>query len=240
MAGLKGRFVQESAGRGIVGTHPFPCREFLSRLGGPGLVLLLLASGAPSLAQDSLRNTFPGRRIGGATRGECSSRLIVHLVPSSSVLAPGSGGLGLLQGPSASPVPLVVELRPLGRGGNPDATAKPLLQRTLPAMPMGITLLPLAAVNSPTVWESSYACGAAAGASPVAADPLSFVESVSPPALSLLVPQGSAADGPVLTALGQLRQACGSTVATADLVRSFALEDLVRPDWPARLPVRCP
>jgi hypothetical protein len=107
-------------------------------------------------------------------------------------------------------------------------------------MPIGITLLPLAPLNSPTVWESSYACGGTAGASSATADPLSFVESVSPPALSLLVPQGSAADGQVLTVLGQLRQACGSTVATADLVRSFSLEDLVSPDWPARLPVRCP
>jgi len=235
MAGLKGRSIQ-----GSPGAHPFPHYRSLSRLVGPGLALLLLASAAPSLAQESLRNTFPGRRIGGATRGECSSRLIVHLVPPSSVLAPGTAGLGLLQGPSANPVPLVVELRALGRGGNLDAPAKLLLQRTLPAMPIGVTLLPLAPVNIPTVWESSYACGGTAGAPPPAADPLSFVESVSPPALSLLVPQGSAADGPVLTALGQLRQACGSTVATADLVRSFALEDLVRPDWPARLPVRCP
>lgn len=235
MAGLNGRSVQRSAG-----AHPFALRAPLSRLGGPGLALLILASGAPSLAQDALRNSFPGRRIGGATRGECTSRLIVHLVPPSSVLAPGSAGLGLLQGPSAAPVPLVVELRPLGRGGNPDASVKPLLQRTLPAMPMGITLLPLAPVNSPTVWESSYACGAAAGAPQAPADPLSFVESVSPPALSLLVPQGSAADSGVLAALGQLRQACGGTVATADLVRGFALEDVARPDWPARLPVRCP
>jgi len=235
MAGLKGRSTQ-----GSPGAQPFPHCRSLSRLGGPGLALLLLASAAPSLAQDSLRNTFPGRRIGGATRGECSSRLIVHLVPPSSVLAPGTAGLGLLQGPSANPVPLVIELRPLGRGGHADATVKPLLQRTLPAMPIGITLLPLAPLNSPTVWESSYACGGTAGASSATADPLSFVESVSPPALSLLVPQGSAADGQVLTVLGQLRQACGSTVATADLVRSFSLEDLVSPDWPARLPVRCP
>ena len=246
MAGLNRRSVWWSAGQVSAGAHPvpvlppFPLRGPLARLGGAGLAFLLLASAAPSLAQDSLRNTFPGRRIGGATRGECSSRLIVHLVPPSSVLAPGSAGLGLLQGPSAAPVPLVVELRPLGRGGNPDTTVKPVLQRTLPAMPIGITLLPLATVTTPTVWESSYACGGPAGAAAAAADPLSFVESVSPPALSLLVPQGSAADGPVLAGLGKLRQACGGTVATADLVRTFALEDLVRPDWPARLPVRCP
>ena len=96
---------------------------------------------------------------------------------------------------------------------------------------------PLATVTSPTVW--ALASGRA-GPAPAAVDPLSFVESVSPPALRLLVPQGSAADGQVLAALGKLRQACGATVASAEMVRSFTLEDLVRPDGPAHLPVRCP
>jgi len=204
-----------------------------------GLVaLLLLACGTPSLAQESLRSSFPGRRIGGATRAECSSRLIVHLVPPSSVLAPGSAGLGLLQGPSANPTPLAVELRPLGRSGQPDRTLTPLLQRTLPPLPIGVTLLSLAAVPSPTVWESSYVCGTTPAAAP--ADPLSFVEAVSPPALSLLIANGTADDGRIQAALRDLRQACGGTVATADLVRRFDLGDVVQSDWPARLPVRCP
>jgi len=32
----------------------------------------------------------------------------------------------------------------------------------------------------------------------------------------------------------------GQDGPTADLMGSFALEDLVRPDWPDRLPLRCP
>ena len=35
------------------------------------------------------RNTFPGRRIGGGTRGECAARPVLHLVPSSNVFSPG-------------------------------------------------------------------------------------------------------------------------------------------------------
>jgi len=91
------------------------------------------------------------------------------------------------------------------------------------------------------VWESSYVCRdpAAAGAA-AAADPLSFVESAAPPALSLLVPGGTAEDGKLQAALQSLHQACSGTVATAELARRFALEDLVRTDWPERLPVRCP
>jgi hypothetical protein len=222
--------------------QPRLIRRRLVLAGGLAGLLLALAATSPAvLAQQNLRSTFPGRRIGGATRGECAARLIVHLVPPSSVLAPGSAGIGLLLGPSPNPRPLAVELRPLGRGGAPDRSVSPLLQRTLPASPAGITLLPIAGVQAPTVWESSYVCSdpAAAGAA-AAADPLSFVESAAPPALSLLVPGGTAEDEKVQAALQSLRQACGGTVATAEIARSFGLEDLVRTDWPERLPVRCP
>jgi len=166
--------------------------------------------------------------------------MIVHLVPPSSVLAPGSGGIGLLLGPSSNPRPLAVELRPLGRGGAPDRSATALLQRTLPAAPVGITLLPLAGVQAATVWESSFVCADTAAAAAAAADPLSFVESTSPPALSLLVPSGTAEDRTLQASLMQLRKACGGTVATAEVARSFDLVDLLRSDWPERLPVRCP
>jgi hypothetical protein len=211
------------------------------RIGRLGALLgLVIAASLPALAQQNLRSTFPGRRIGGATRGECAARLIVHLVPPSSVLAPGSGGIGLLLGPSPNPRPLAVELRPLGRGGAPDRSVTPLLQRTLPAAPVGITLLPLAGVAAATVWESSFVCGDAAAAAAAAADPLSFVESAAPPALSLLVPGGTAEDATVQANLRKLRNACGGTVATAELARNFGLEDLLRSDWPERLPVRCP
>lgn len=201
-------------------------------------LLAALAAG-PALAQSDLRSTFPGRRVGGATRGECASRLVVHLVPPSSVLAPGSAGLGVLLGPSLTPHPLAIELRPLGRGGAPDRSLTPLLQRTLSATPAGVTLLPLTGVQVPTVWESSYVCADAA-APAAAADPLSFVESAAPPALSLLVPTGTAQDLKTQAALRELRRSCGATVATADLAKSFGLDDLLRSDWPERLPVRCP
>jgi len=210
---------------------------------GPGLcalALLLAGSCLTAQAQPDLRSTFPGRRVGGATRGECSARLIVHLVPTSSVLAPASTGLALLQGPSLNPRPLAVELRPLGRDGAPDRSLKPLLQRTLPAEPAGVTLLSLAAVQAPTVWESSYVCSEAGAAGAAKdADPLSFVESASPPALSLLVPSGSGEDQRIQAAVQNLRRSCGGTVPRAELARNFGLDDLLRGDWPEQLPVRC-
>ena len=66
-----------------------------------------------SALQAAPRNTFPGRRIGGGTRGECAARPVVHLVPSSNVFSLGSSNLiAVLEGPSADPKPLELILRP--------------------------------------------------------------------------------------------------------------------------------
>ena len=80
------------------------------------------------------RSTFPGRRVGGGTRGECSGRILVHLVPENSVFAPGaSGTLGLVQGPTANPFSLELSFQPEGDG--PGTT------RTLPAASANLTLI---------------------------------------------------------------------------------------------------
>ena len=71
------------------------------RLGlGAIVALSLLAEGSAALAQPNLRSTFPGRRVGGGTRGECAARLLAHLVPSDSVFAPGPAlTVAVLEGP---------------------------------------------------------------------------------------------------------------------------------------------
>ena len=74
--------------------------------------LAVAAQASAALAQPNLRSTFPGRRVGGATRGECTARVLAHLVPGSSVFAPGAGGLiGLMEGPTANPRPVAISFR---------------------------------------------------------------------------------------------------------------------------------
>lgn len=238
--------------------HPDDARSHgRSRYGRPGALLVALlglsalptaallppavaGERQPQIAQANLRSTFPGRRIGGATRGECTARLVVHLVPDGSVLAPAGAGIGLLLGPTATPRPVLVELRKLDRGGAPDRQSPPLLRRTLPAAPAGVTLLSVGAIATPTVWESASECGEAAAGTAAGADPLAFVEAAAPPALSLLMPDGGPEDARIQASLRDLRRSCGATVATAELAGRFGLADVVAVGWPERLPVRCP
>ena len=84
--------------------------------------------------QAAPRNSFPGRRVGGGTRGECAARPIVHLVPSSSVFAPGDLLLiAVLEGPSSNPQRLQIVLRLASADGGFDAADAPVLQREFPA-----------------------------------------------------------------------------------------------------------
>lgn len=196
-------------------------------------LVLPWAAAPPARAQTDLRATFPGRRVGGGTRGECNSRLIVHLVPPSSVYAPGTPPLlGLLEGPAANPRPLELRFRPEG-----STTASS--ERLLAAGGAALVLLPGPAATAPTLWESSYRCEEEIGGGS-SADPLQFVESTSPPALSLLVPDSTAADAALHSRLQQLRARCGGTVPSSELGEVFGLTDLFDSSWPDQLPVRCP
>ena len=193
--------------------------------------LALSVVGVVADAQGSMRSSFPGRRVGGGTRGECSARTLVHLVPESSVFAPGSSGtLGLVQGPTANPVSLKVSFKPEA-GGAEDS-------RTLPAAPASLILISSAGTTAPAVWESSFNCES--GQSGDSLDPMAFVQATSPPALSLLVVDAEASDQTVQIALKSLLSQCGSSVPSKDTMAQFGLADLVTDEWPASLPVRCP
>ena len=196
---------------------------------GFGLTVGSLPS--PAFAQANLRSTFPGRRVGGGTRGECSSRILAHLVPNSSVYSPGgSGDLGLVQGPIANPVSLTMTFTPNSGGGVES-------NRVLDAASVGLIVVRGAGIDRPTIWESSFNCN---GDDQSASDPLSFIETVSPPAVSLLMPQPESSDVSVQNALKKLRQSCGATVPAEATMAQFGLADLLTKDWPTELPVYCP
>ena len=165
------------------------------------------------------------------TRGECSARTLVHLVPDSSVFAPGaSGDLALVQGPTANPVSLTMTFKPEAGGASTS--------QTLPASSAGVTLISRSAISAPTIWESGFDC--ASGDAAASADPLSFIETASPPAVSLLLSTPEASDTQVQKSLQALRQSCGGTVPAAETLAQFGLADVVTAEWPQQLPVRCP
>ena len=191
---------------------------------------LLLGAGffpAPTLSQS--RNTFPGRRVGGGTRGECAARQIIHLVPQSSVFAPGSEGLiGWLEGPSPDPKPVEVSLRK-------QDTSTPVLSRSVASAGPRLVLLRLPQLLVlPLIWESGYQC-----ADEPIKDEFGFIGAEGPPAKSLLVEDLLPADSAVQSYLNGVLNNCGSTTSVASISRLFALEDVLSSSWPEALQVEC-
>ena len=197
----------------------------------PAVVAVVACSGLGMMndANANPRSTFPGRRVGGGSRGECSARTLVHLVPETSVYAPDAFGLvGLLQGPSNSPVSLQVTLKP--EDGSAAST------ELLAAGPASVVLFDMQA-KRPVVWESSFSCGSREDQD--SSDPLAFVQSTSPPALSLLVSDPEPSDQSFQSLLTALRAKCGTSVSTVETMVQFGLSDLATNDWPQQLPIRC-
>ena len=201
------------------------------------VALALLVEASAVWAQPNLRSTFPGRRVGGGTRGECTARVLAHLVPGSRFYSPAAGLIGVLEGPSANPRPVAIGFRQMNAAGSSDAARNLLPSRELPASAAGVTLFPVP-LKGATVWESSYRCDEAPGDPN---DPLAMVSTAAPPAVSLLLLDATPADAQLQARLKELQGHCGHSVGREQLAAAFDLADVVSgPDWPAQLPVRCP
>jgi len=182
------------------------------------LVLALL--GQAALAQPDSRNRFPGRRIGGGTRGVCTARLVAHLTPPNNIQHVDPTGpvrVAVLQGPTQKPYPLKISLE-----------GQPAME--LSASSAGVVVLSVPALSSDTTWQSSYLCP---GGTPDSDDPLGFVAVAAPPALSLLRPSSDQEDQ-----LPVFLTQCGGNVDLTQVKQWLDVQSLPG-EWPEQLPVRC-
>jgi hypothetical protein len=205
------------------------------------LLFLFCLLAPPALAQldiVGIRNSFPGRRIAGGTRGECWSRLFAHLVPANSVFSPGSPRLiGVLEGPAVNPRPLQLELRGLLPDGSPSTKGQLLFRKEFPPLASGVTLLLLPTLAKPVSWSSTYVCPEAEKPSD---EHLFFVTSGEPSPLTLLLPSSpTKEDIKAREDLKLLYNACGKTISRQQLGGLFGFSDLEAGYWPNDLLVRC-
>lgn len=198
----------------------------------PLLALGLCLAFEPAVLAKEANRTICCRSSGG-TRGTCLN-LWAHLVPPSNRFNPGGSRLiALLQGPSAQPTAMVLQL--LNLAGDPVGG------QTLPAQGVGVRLLKLPAadrpaLNQPLVWESFPTC-----------------QPNKPPTRSILVtePLQDPSSSPraknvnyqaPLTdrsqnALAALRKACGGMADTKSLLDAFVFQ---ADEWSAKLPPQLP
>jgi hypothetical protein len=172
---------------------------------------------APAVNAEGGKPTICCRTSGG-TRGTCLN-VWAHLVPPSNRFNPGSSRtLALLQGPSSEPTAMTVQL--LSPAGELVAG------QTLPAQPVGITLITLPqsdrpALNQALTWESFPSC-----------------QPNKPPTRTSLVADSNQEQSASQKLVGDRGQLCGGMVDTKPLLAAFNLDDYGA-KLPERMPVWC-
>lgn len=193
-----------------------------------------------SVDANSLRSSFPGNRVGGGTRGECSARVIIHLVPESGEYDPsfaGSNLIGLVQGPSLNPSPLVITFRPFQSNGDLVQASQFLSTLQVESSDASLVLLRPDNLDQSVIWESTYECDQNGDSGE-----FGFISSNSLPARSLLTKNDDLRSGNMKIAglLKSWQRLCGTTVVTDSVFKEFGLDDLLTKQWPNQLPVLCP
>jgi hypothetical protein len=198
----------------------------------PLLALGLCLGFEPAVLAKEAKQTICCRSSGG-TRGTCLN-LWVHLVPPSNRFNPGSSRLiAMLQGPSAQPTAMVLQLSNLA--------GDPVGGQMLPAQGVGVRLLKLPAadrpaLNQPLVWESFPSCqpNKPPTRSILVAEPLQNPSSSpGPKDVSYQTPLRDQSQ----STLAALRKACGGMTDTKSLLDAFGFQV---DEWSAKLPPQLP
>ncbi len=204
---------------------------------------------------DKLRAAFPGRRIGGGTRGECSSRPLIHLVPYSSTFYPGELGLvAFLKRPSDKKTPVEIFIHSYNGTNKERAGYSTYVKREIMPSNASVVLLKLPVSSEALVWESSFICST--NEKKDLDDPFDFIEKTSPPAVTLILPPPDFGDyevGPGKELKGSwkndrvfsenikdLALSCGKSISAKDVSKRFLIEDIITPKWSNNLLISCP
>ena len=109
--------------------------------------------------QDEMINiglAFPGRRVGGGTRGECSARKIMHLVPESNIAFQNElGHFALIIGPSNDPKDININFKEF------EETKKNKINLNnfkIKASKEKVFLISIPSQDAPFILESSFDC----------------------------------------------------------------------------------
>ena len=195
---------------------------------GP-LIIKIIASDA-----NDLRSQFPGRRVGGGTRGECSARYIAHIANPDSIFSPGKSGLlAILQGPSSNPKGLTTKFGIYNINKDTEYTSEIRLNHPKASL----FIIPSPKISKPISWSSSYDCQANNTES---LDIFNFVEDTSPPALSLLLNDTSDDNLDIQKNILKFSSSCSKKVKSEDVFNAFSLQNTInKKNWPLILDVNC-
>ena len=188
----------------------------------------------------NIGSAFPGRRLGGGTRGECSARKIMHLVPDSNILFHNSEGqIALIIGPSNSPKDVKIAFKPYSSpDGNFNGPSPEIDELFISNSSEKIILLNIPKKKFPFTWESAFECSDDNEES-FDGFGFNFIQDNSPPAISLIAPESLQKKNNSEDKISWLSKYCGKNISQNELNKKFQINELFDENWSEFISVDC-
>ena len=205
--------------------------------------LILVSSIFPKylISQEiNIGSAFPGRRLGGGTRGECSARKIMHLVPDNNILFHNSEGqIALIIGPSSSPKDVKIAFKPYSSpDGNFNGPSPEIDELFISNSSEKIILLNIPKKKFPFTWESAFECSDDNEES-FDGFGFDFIQDNSPPAISLIAPESLQKKNNSEDKILWLSKYCGKNISQNELNKKFKINELFDENWVEEISVDC-
>ena len=205
--------------------------------------LILVSSIFPKylISQEiNIGSAFPGRRLGGGTRGECSARKIMHLVPDNNILFHNSDGqIALIIGPSSSPKDVKIAFKPYSSpDGNFNGPSPEIDELFISNSSEKIILLNIPKKKFPFTWESAFECSDDNEES-FDGFGFNFIQDNSPPAISLIAPESLQKKNNSEDKILWLSKYCGKNISQNELNKKFQINELFDENWLEEIYVDC-
>ncbi len=188
----------------------------------------------------NIGSAFPGRRLGGGTRGECSARKIMHLVPDNNILFHNSEGqIALIIGPSSSPKDVKIAFEPYSSpDGNFNGPSPEIDELFISNSSEKIILLSIPKKKFPFTWESAFECSDDNEES-FDGFGFNFIQDNSPPAISLIAPESLQKKNNSEDKILWLSKYCGENISQNELNKKFKINELFDENWSEVISVDC-
>ena len=194
------------------------------------LFILLLPFIFVNKSLSNINNAFPGRRVGGGTRGECSSRLLINLVNKDNALYLNKlDPIAILAGKTKTSEAIRISLindnrKVLSSINIPSETSELIIIKSLP-------------IGIDQILEAKPICKNDTDNS----DPFTIVSSVFPPTKSHLLKNKRNKDKEIKSYLSTMLNKCNTQVEVNQIINMWGLEKGLAEKYnlPENIPIKC-
>ena len=193
-------------------------------------IILLLPFIFVNKSLSNINNAFPGRRVGGGTRGECSSRLLINLVNKDNALYINKlDPIAILAGKTKTSEAIRISLindnrKVLSSINIPSETSELIIIKSLP-------------IGIDQILEAKPICKNDTDNS----DPFTIVSSVFPPTKSHLLKNKRNKDKEIKSYLSTMLNKCNTQVEVNQIINMWGLEKGLAEKYnlPENIPIKC-